>query len=62
MVTRVATFHEVVLQTLAGSLLRCDVACWVEEENRSHGMAVGRTVMQALGYSTDALLVAALGK
>lgn len=36
-----------------------NLVCYVEEENLSLDLTVGRLIMRILGYSTDALLVQA---
>lgn len=58
-VTRSVTFREVVLTTTAGPLMLRNLSCYVEEQNTSMEMIVGRPIMKLLGYSTDKLLVEA---
>jgi hypothetical protein len=55
-VSRQATFGEVVITTSAGPLMLRNLVCYVEEENASKDLTVGRPIMQILGYSTDKLL------
>ncbi|GMF22825.1 unnamed protein product [Phytophthora fragariaefolia] len=55
-VSRQATFEEVVITTSAGPL---NLTCYVEEENDSKDLTVGRPIMRIIGYSTDKLLVKA---
>uniref|UniRef100_H3H3G8 Integrase catalytic domain-containing protein n=1 Tax=Phytophthora ramorum TaxID=164328 RepID=H3H3G8_PHYRM len=56
---RQVTFKEVVLTTSAGPLMLRNLACYVEEDNASLVLTVGRPVMKILGYSTDKLLAKA---
>ncbi|KAE8992361.1 hypothetical protein PR003_g21169 [Phytophthora rubi] len=56
-VSRVAIFKEVVLTSSAGPLMLRNLACYVEEENLSQNLTVGRSTIKILGYSTDKLLV-----
>ncbi|KAE8980660.1 hypothetical protein PR001_g23652 [Phytophthora rubi] len=58
-VTRIVTFDEVVLSTSAGPLMLRNLSFYVEEENGSMEVIVGRPIMRLLGYSTDKLLVEA---
>ncbi|GMF57840.1 unnamed protein product [Phytophthora fragariaefolia] len=56
-VSRIATFKEVVLTTSAWPLVLRNLAGYVEDENHSLDLTVGRPIMKFLGYSTDNLLV-----
>ncbi|GMF29382.1 unnamed protein product [Phytophthora fragariaefolia] len=58
-VSRQATFGEVVITTSAGPLMLRNLTCYVEEENDSKDVMVGRPIMRILGYSIDKLLVKA---
>ncbi|GMF46801.1 unnamed protein product [Phytophthora fragariaefolia] len=58
-VTRIVTFDEVVLTTSAGPLMLRNLSFYVEEDNGSMEVIVGRPIMKLLGYSTDKLLVEA---
>uniref|UniRef100_H3GQQ9 Reverse transcriptase/retrotransposon-derived protein RNase H-like domain-containing protein n=1 Tax=Phytophthora ramorum TaxID=164328 RepID=H3GQQ9_PHYRM len=58
-VQRQVTFKEVVLTTSAGPLMPRNLACYVEEDNASLELTVGRPVMNILGYWTDKLLAKA---
>ncbi|KAE9131587.1 hypothetical protein PF010_g3481 [Phytophthora fragariae] len=57
--TRIVTFDEVVLTTSAGPLMLRNLSFYVEEDNGSMEVIVGRPIMRLLGYSTDKLLVEA---
>lgn len=57
---RLARFEKVVLHTSAGPLVLRNLECWVNEADSTQALTVGRSVMSALGYSTDGLLVSAL--
>lgn len=54
-VSRVATFKEFVLETSPGPVMLQNLACYVEKENFTVGLTVGRSI----GYSTDRLLAEA---
>ncbi|GMF39118.1 unnamed protein product [Phytophthora fragariaefolia] len=58
-VSRQATFGEVVITASAGPLMLRNLTCYVEEENDSKDLTVGRPITRILGYSTDKLLVKA---
>ncbi|GMF23671.1 unnamed protein product [Phytophthora fragariaefolia] len=57
--TRIVTFDEVVLTTSAGPLMLWNLSFYVEEDNGSMEVIVGRPIMKLLGYSTDKALVKA---
>ncbi|KAJ8558820.1 hypothetical protein ON010_g8629 [Phytophthora cinnamomi] len=59
-VSRRALFNEVLLETSAGPLRLRNLQCWVFEEDETKSLAIGRPVMQKLGYTTDGFLVKAL--
>ncbi|GMF44648.1 unnamed protein product [Phytophthora fragariaefolia] len=56
-VSRVATLKEVVLTTSDRPLILRNLTCYVNEENLSLDLTLGRPIMKTLGYSTDKLLV-----
>jgi hypothetical protein len=58
-VSRRAWFNEVLLETSAGPLRLRNLQCWVFEEDETKSLAIGRPVMQQLGYTTDGFLVKA---
>lgn len=55
-VYRNATFRKVVLTASAGPLMLRNVTCYVEEDNSSTELTVGRPIMNIMGYSTDKFL------
>ncbi|KAF4133580.1 hypothetical protein GN958_ATG16917, partial [Phytophthora infestans] len=57
-----ANFDKVVLHTSTGPLNLRNLECWINESDETCAMTVGRSVMVALGYSTDGLLATALEK
>ncbi|KAJ8525408.1 hypothetical protein ON010_g15706 [Phytophthora cinnamomi] len=59
MLTCSAIFREVVLTTTAGPSMLRNLCCYVEENNKSIEMIVGRPIMKRLGYSADKLLAEA---
>jgi hypothetical protein len=58
-VRRAVTFREVELATSAGPLMLRNLACLVEDDNKSLDVTLGRPIMTVLGYSADKLLVGA---
>jgi hypothetical protein len=58
-VCRAATFKEVYISTTAGRLLLRDLEAFVEEDNLSMEMTVGRPIMQVLSYSMESILAKA---
>ncbi|KAE8999859.1 hypothetical protein PR001_g18944 [Phytophthora rubi] len=60
--SRVALIRKVSLATSAGPLVLRNLRCWVDETDEELNITIGRPMMERLGYSVDAFLVAALTK
>ena len=61
-VRRLVCLESVVFQTTAGPLRWRNLKCWVDERDSGQLLLVDRPTMQEMGYSADALLVAAKRK
>jgi hypothetical protein len=61
-VHRLVCLESVVFQTTAGPLRWRDLWCWVDESDPGDLLLVDRPTMEKMGYSSDALLVAAKRK
>ncbi|GMF29091.1 unnamed protein product [Phytophthora fragariaefolia] len=60
--SRLALIRKVSLATSAGPLVLRNLRCWVDETDEELNITIGRPMMERLGYSEDAFLVAALTK
>jgi len=58
-VRRLVCLESLVFRTSAGPLRWRNLRCWVDENDSSQLLVVDRPTMESMGYSADALLVAA---